>query len=76
MLFLGGTFYSVSLLPEPFYTATHLNPVFYMINLVRYGFLGISDVSPWPTLAVLFVITGALFALNVRLFKRGYRLRA
>ena len=76
LLFLGGTFYTVSLLPEPFETATHLNPVFYMINLVRYGFLGISDVSPWPTLAVLSVVTAALFALNATLFSRGYRLRA
>jgi ABC-2 type transport system permease protein len=76
LLFLGGTFYTVSLLPEPFETATHFNPVFYMINLVRYGFLGTSDVAWLPTLLVLTAMTSALFLLNVQLFRRGYRLRA
>jgi ABC-2 type transport system permease protein len=47
-----------------------------MINLVRYGFLGVSDVAPWPTLLILSFVTFLLFWLNVRLFRRGYRLRA
>ena len=41
LIFLGGVFYSASLLPEPFQTLTHFNPVYYMIGLVRYGFLGV-----------------------------------
>ncbi len=45
LIFLGGVFYSASLLPEPFQTLTHFNPIFYMINLVRYGFVGFSEVS-------------------------------
>ena len=45
LIFLGGVFYSASLLPEPYQTLTHFNPVFYMINLVRYGFVGFSEVS-------------------------------
>ena len=40
LIFLGGVFYSATLLPEPFQTLTHFNPVYYMIGLVRYGFLG------------------------------------
>ncbi len=40
LIFLGGVFYSAALLPEPFQTLTHFNPVYYMISLVRYGFLG------------------------------------
>ena len=45
LIFLGGVFYSASLLPEPLQTLTHFNPVYYMINLVRYGFLGYTEAS-------------------------------
>ena len=45
LIFLGGVFYSATLLPQPFETLTHFNPIFYMINLVRYGFLGYTEVS-------------------------------
>ena len=76
LIFLGGVFYSSALLPEPWQTITHFNPVFYMINLVRYGFLGSTDVNVALSLLALVVATGALFALNQRLIKKGYRLRA
>ena len=45
LIFLGGVFYSASLLPQPFETLTHFNPIYYMINLVRYGFVGYTEVS-------------------------------
>ena len=45
LIFLGGVFYSAALLPEPFETLTHFNPIYYMINLVRYGFVGYTEVS-------------------------------
>jgi ABC-2 type transport system permease protein len=76
LIFLGGVFYSASLLPEPFQTLTHFNPVYYMINLVRYGFLGYSEASIALSLLALFAATAAIFAVNLRLFARGYRLRA
>ncbi|HEX5762896.1 MAG TPA: ABC transporter permease [Solirubrobacterales bacterium] len=76
LIFLGGVFYSASLLPEPFQTLTHFNPIYYMINLVRYGFLGYSEASIALSLLALTAATAALFALNLRLFMRGYRLRA
>lgn len=76
LIFLGGVFYSASLLPEPFETLTHFNPVYYMIGIVRYGFLGYSETTVGLSLAVLVVVTGALTYANYRLFKRGYRLRA
>jgi ABC-2 type transport system permease protein len=76
LIFLGGVFYSASLLPEPFQTLTHFNPVYYMINLVRYGFLGYSEANIALSLALLSLATFALFALNQRLFATGYRLRA
>jgi ABC-2 type transport system permease protein len=76
LIFLGGVFYSATLLPQPFQTLTHFNPVFSMINLVRYGFVGYTEVSIALSLLALTAATGALFAVNLRLFSKGYRLRA
>jgi ABC-2 type transport system permease protein len=76
LIFLGGVFYSASLLPEPFQTLTHFNPVYYMINLVRYGFLGYTEANVALSLAALTLATAALFAFNQRLFATGYKLRA
>jgi len=76
LIFLGGVFYSAKLLPQPFQTLTHFNPIFYMINLVRYGFVGVSEVSIAFSLLALTAATAVLFAINLRLFSSGYRLRA
>ena len=76
LIFLGGVFYSAALLPEPFQTLTHFNPVYYMINLVRYGFLGFTEASVALSLLALAAATAALFAANLRLFSQGYKLRA
>jgi ABC-2 type transport system permease protein len=76
LIFLGGVFYSAALLPEPFQTLTHFNPVYYMISLVRYGFVGYSEVSIPLSLLALAAATAVLFAVNLRLFSSGYKLRA
>jgi ABC-2 type transport system permease protein len=76
LIFLGGVFYSATLLPEPFETLTHFNPVYYMIGLVRYGFIGYSEANIALSLGLLSLATGILFAINHRLFTIGYRLRA
>jgi ABC-2 type transport system permease protein len=76
LLFLGGVFYSASLLPQPFETLTHINPIYYMISLVRYGFLGYHETNIALSLLFLAAATAALFAVNHRLFVRGYKLRA
>jgi ABC-2 type transport system permease protein len=76
LIFLGGVFYSATLLPEPFQTLTHFNPIFYMISLVRYGFVGYSEVSIALSLLALTAATAALFAVNLSLFSRGYKLRS
>jgi ABC-2 type transport system permease protein len=76
LIFLGGVFYSAALLPEPYETLTHFNPIYYMINLVRYGFVGYTEVNIWLSLLALTAATAALFLVNLRLFSRGYRLRA
>ena len=75
LIFLGGVFYSASLLDEPFQTLTHFNPIYYMINLVRYGFLGYTEANVALSLAILTLATSALFAANLRLFTTGYKLR-
>ncbi|HEX6665705.1 MAG TPA: ABC transporter permease [Solirubrobacterales bacterium] len=76
LIFLGGVFYSAALLPEPYETLTHFNPIYYMINLVRYGFVGYTEVSVALSLLALTAATAALFLVNLRLFSRGYKLRA
>jgi ABC-2 type transport system permease protein len=76
LIFLGGVFYSASLLPEPFQTLTHFNPVYYKIALVRYGFLGYSEANVALSLGFLTAAVALLFAINLRLFVTGYRLRA
>ena len=76
LIFLGGVFYSAALLPQPFETLTRFDPIFYMINLVRYGFVGFTEVSIALSLLALTAATAALFFFNLRLFSRGYRLRS
>ncbi len=69
-------FYSVTLLPPAFQVITHFNPLFYMINLVRHGMLGTSDVNPWLCLGVVLAGCVAVFAVNYRIFTTGYKLRS
>jgi ABC-2 type transport system permease protein len=76
LIFLGGVFYSAALLPEPFQTLTQFNPVYYMIGLVRYGFLGYAETDIALSLFFLTLAVAALFTLNHRLFVRGWKLRA
>jgi len=75
MTFLSGVFYSVHSLPAFWQGISHLNPFFYMIDGFRRGFFGVSDVSPWISLAIVassFVLVSG-FALE--LLRRGYKIR-
>jgi ABC-2 type transport system permease protein len=74
--FLGGTFYSVDTLPSPWQEISHVNPLFFVINAVRYGFLGVSDVSVWLSLAVMAVIAAVMVAWSSWLFATGKKLKA
>jgi len=76
LTYLGGVFYSVKLLPQWAEAATHLNPVFYMVNAFRYGLLGTSDVSMWTAFALMLVFIVGLSALALWLLKRGVGLRS
>jgi ABC-2 type transport system permease protein len=64
MVYLGGVFYSIHSLPQAAQYVTFVNPVFYLINGFRYGFLGIADIPLWICLAVLLAMIGALVAIN------------
>jgi ABC-2 type transport system permease protein len=75
LTFLAGVFYSVHSLPPFWQQASHLNPFFYMVDGFRYGFLGVGDVPPWISLAVVAACLLALGALCLRLLAIGYKLR-
>jgi len=76
LTYLGGVFYSISLLPEFWQGVSQINPIVYMVNAFRYGFLGISDVSLTLSFAVLgtFIIT--LYAIAMTLITKGIGLRS
>jgi ABC-2 type transport system permease protein len=64
------------MLPPFWKTLSHFNPLFYMINGMRYGVLGVQDASPSLSLALTFVLTVGAFAATVALFRSGYRLKS
>ena len=76
LTFLSGVFYSLHSLPPFWQQVSHFNPVFYMIDGFRYGFFGVSDVSPWQSLAIAAVSFIVLTALTLTLLRRGYKLRS
>jgi ABC-2 type transport system permease protein len=75
LIYLGGVFYSVDALPGWWEKATHLNPLFYIINGFRYGFLGISDVPLWISITLLLALIVALVTISWYLIRRGLGLR-
>ena len=75
MTFLAGVFYSIHSLPGFWQTISHFNPFFYMIDGFRYGFFGVSDVSPWLSLGVAGSAVALVSALTLYLLKTGYKLR-
>lgn len=75
MTYLGGVFYSVHSLPELAQYVTYVNPVFYLINGFRYGFLGIADIPVWISLAVLSGMITVLVGINWYLIRTGLGLK-
>lgn len=76
MTFLSGVFYSIHSLPPFWQTVSHLNPFFYMIDGFRYGFFGVSDVSPWLSLSVVGGALAVVSAVAVYLLHIGYKIRS
>jgi len=75
MTYLGGVFYSISLLPAFWQKVSVVNPILYMVNGFRYGMLGVSDVSLVQTYGVILIAGAVLFAWSLILLHRGTGLR-
>ncbi len=76
MTFLSGVFYSIKSLPPFWLGVSHLNPFFYMVDGFRYGFFGLSDVSPWLSFGVVGTATAASGVMAVYLLRIGYKIRS
>ncbi len=75
LTFLSGVFYTIHSLPVEWQYLSHLNPFFYMIDGFRYGFFGISDISPYISLAIVAICLLMISMLAIQLLKKGYKLR-
>jgi ABC-2 type transport system permease protein len=75
LTFLGGVFYSISALPPVLRRLTLVNPIFYMVDGVRFGMLGISDAAPWAGAALLAGLASISVAVAYGVLRSGYRLR-
>jgi ABC-2 type transport system permease protein len=75
LVYLGGVFYSITTLPHFVQVLSQFNPIFYLINGFRYGFLGISDVSLATATEVLIALAVVLVGLNWYLLKKGLGLK-
>jgi ABC-2 type transport system permease protein len=75
MTYLGGVFYSITLLPPWAQTMSHANPILYMVNSFRYGFLGVSDVDVRLSFTIMVAFALTLFGLAVYLMEKGIGLR-
>lgn len=76
LTYLGGVFYSISLLPEFWQTVSKFNPIVYMVNGFRYGFLGVSDVPVIYTFGVLLLFIVVLYSIAFSLMEKGVGLRS
>jgi ABC-2 type transport system permease protein len=76
LAFLGGTFYSIDSLGQPWHELSHFNPVFYLVNAVRYGFLGTADANVWVCLGVTAALAVPMYLWSQWLFTSGRKLKA
>ncbi len=76
LTYLGGVFYSISLLPEFWQLVSKVNPILYMVNAFRYGILGVSDVNIMVSYAMVVVFIVLLFSFALRLLNQGKGIRA
>ena len=74
--FLGGSFYSLAMLPQPWRTVTLFNPVVYLISVFRWSFFGFADVQIGASLAAILIFMGVCLGIAGWMFKTGYRLKA
>lgn len=74
LIYLGGSFYSIRMLPDFWERVSLMNPVFYSVDLSRYGIIGVSDTNPWTSLLFMLCLGGGAFSLSVWLFRKGKNL--
>ncbi len=75
MTYLGGMFYSVEILPEFWQSVSLLNPIYYMIDSFRLGFLGVSDADLTTSLSMLLTTIAILFVVSLYLLKKGFNIK-
>jgi len=75
LTYLGGVFYSMSLLSEFWQAVSMANPIFYMVNAFRYGVLGVSDINVWASIMAISVFIAILYSVCITLLNRGTRIR-
>jgi ABC-2 type transport system permease protein len=76
LTFLGGVFYSVRMLPSPWDAVSRANPILYMVNGLRHGLLGVSDVSVVTSALAVAALCALLFVVTAAMFRSGYKLRS
>ncbi|TGK35145.1 ABC transporter permease [Leptospira gomenensis] len=76
LTYLGGVFYSIEMLPPFWRNLSQLNPILYMVNAFRYGFLGVSDIHPGFALGMIVISTIITYSISVILLRRGYGIRS
>ncbi|MGC4407516.1 ABC transporter permease [Allorhizobium sp. NPDC080224] len=75
LTFLGGTFYSIDMLPPFWQAVSHLNPVLYLVSGFRWSFFEVSDVHPLISLGMIGIFLAACLGFLAWIFKTGYKLR-
>lgn len=75
LTYLGGVFYSIDMLPPFWQSIAKFNPVLYLVDGFRYGFLGISDINVFLSASILFVLTLVFFLASVHMIRIGYSIR-
>ncbi len=76
LTYLGGVFYSLSLLPDVWQTVSKVNPIVYMVNAFRYGFLGVSDVDLTFAFGMIVTFVVAFFSVAMYLINKGTGIRS
>nr|WP_295714579.1 ABC transporter permease [uncultured Halomonas sp.] len=76
LTYLGGVFYSISMLPGFWQGVSMLNPILYMVNVFRYGFLGVSDIPVGWALTAIFAFIIVLFVVALTMLERGKGIRS
>jgi ABC-2 type transport system permease protein len=75
LTYLGGVFYSISMLPEFWQQLSLANPILYMVNAFRYGFLGASDISLTTSYAISIAFIVVLYLFSLYLLRKGHGIR-